>query len=995
MDEWVADLALKWPELPQGAATRIPCIAYVPSFTEVGVNDTSDLLDFGMRALQKLEESLRKVPGAMLADVTAIIIAIQDLIASDEEARRHFRAQLPPQLPNFSNKKAFIPPDKVESPRTGYDSFILRSLEHEMDEAFRDKHVQAADSYVAELLPPIVFKAKEPAQGEKPKPRMNLKSRLRHALFKSNILGALNNTREAADVVKLPAWVELSGWDFEGDNTEILEDEAFTAKLFAMGLVNGGALRLMPDMTFESSTASATSLRHLTMLHKKYPALTDVQIHTGRIESLGDATEALGAVATIAALSIENSPCRGDLTHLNSLAQAATNKPSMNLTLLSLSGCSKVGGSLSSIGSSRDPTNPAINQLFSGLTVLNLSGLTTVKGRLEDLCVSLPQLETLRLGQTKLSGSLEAVSSMKNLRELDIEGTNVEGKKALRPLVSCPRLTRLNLSDTKLEDATLESLATLLNLRELCLRRCATLAGDISALAACSSLEVLDLSAHKTMTIGGNLHELGVGKDGKGGLQHLKTLDLTNCRLIGGEMSAGLVELISNIRAAHGPSAVKLGGCGQFFLPEDLVTLNEWDEAVSAAAAQQAAEQAAAAAQRQSTARSGRRSRDSARDRSTTGSRESSSRVSSERTTKSRGSATASAASAIGSSRASSASAQRHCGPIVLVNGRADRIDLSGIGSLEGELKAFGRVTGIKKLDLSGTKVRGELSMLSQCLSLEDLDLSRKQKYTYGAAISPVSSGGGDGGTVASGDITGDLCGLPSRCRWLKSLKLRNCWRMKGECAEDLKFALIGVRGEIGNAWSPGGNLQVLDFHGTNLIWPRDSPKAIYTDPPGFRTYLEEKDCIILGCNLRGEPPPPKDEEEEEEGEGGEDDDEVNFEGRFDGDFERVEEEPVTAGDFAGAMLSLALDSFIQTGDEIELTIPLPPGVTKKDVRVKFHTERLTLSIEGNEAAGIKGSLGGKVDLDGCTWAVTNGNVVITMEKRDPGRQWAFAVTKD
>ena len=73
MDEWVADLALKWPELPQGAATRIPCIAYVPSFTEVGVNDTSDLLDFGMRALQKLEESLRKVPLSRAHGISPII----------------------------------------------------------------------------------------------------------------------------------------------------------------------------------------------------------------------------------------------------------------------------------------------------------------------------------------------------------------------------------------------------------------------------------------------------------------------------------------------------------------------------------------------------------------------------------------------------------------------------------------------------------------------------------------------------------------------------------------------------------------------------------------------------------------------------------------------------------------------------------------------------------------------------------------------------------
>ena len=87
-------------------------------------------------------------------------------------------------------------------------------------------------------------------------------------------------------------------------------------------------------------------------------------------------------------------------------------------------------------------------------------------------------------------------------------------------------------------------------------------------------------------------------------------------------------------------------------------------------------------------------------------------------------------------------------------------------------------------------------------------------------------------------------------------------------------------------------------------------------------------------------------------------------------------------------------EDFIQTGDEIELTVPLPPGATKKDVRVKFLPDRLTLSFEGHDGAGLKGTLGGKIDLDGCTWTVGDGNVVITMEKKAEGN-WPFALRKD
>jgi hypothetical protein len=87
---------------------------------------------------------------------------------------------------------------------------------------------------------------------------------------------------------------------------------------------------------------------------------------------------------------------------------------------------------------------------------------------------------------------------------------------------------------------------------------------------------------------------------------------------------------------------------------------------------------------------------------------------------------------------------------------------------------------------------------------------------------------------------------------------------------------------------------------------------------------------------------------------------------------------------------------WIQTGDEIELTFPLPPGATKKDVKVAFKSESLSLEFAGHDVAttGLSGVLGGKVDVDGCTWTLSDGNVVVTMEKKTPGEQWSFALKK-
>ena len=86
---------------------------------------------------------------------------------------------------------------------------------------------------------------------------------------------------------------------------------------------------------------------------------------------------------------------------------------------------------------------------------------------------------------------------------------------------------------------------------------------------------------------------------------------------------------------------------------------------------------------------------------------------------------------------------------------------------------------------------------------------------------------------------------------------------------------------------------------------------------------------------------------------------------------------------------------WVQTGDEIELTFPVPEGATKKNVRCAFKPDRLDLSFEGHEGAGLKGDLGGLIDIDGCGWTIGEGKIVVTMEKKVPDVEWGFALKKD
>jgi len=72
---------------------------------------------------------------------------------------------------------------------------------------------------------------------------------------------------------------------------------------------------------------------------------------------------------------------------------------------------------------------------------------------------------------------------------------------------------------------------------------------------------------------------------------------------------------------------------------------------------------------------------------------------------------------------------------------------------------------------------------------------------------------------------------------------------------------------------------------------------------------------------------------------------------------------------------------WIQTGEDLEIKVPLPDGATKKDVKVKFMPQSLSVTILGTEAVNLK--LYAKVNSDEGSWTVGKGELSIMLEKAD------------
>ena len=80
--------------------------------------------------------------------------------------------------------------------------------------------------------------------------------------------------------------------------------------------------------------------------------------------------------------------------------------------------------------------------------------------------------------------------------------------------------------------------------------------------------------------------------------------------------------------------------------------------------------------------------------------------------------------------------------------------------------------------------------------------------------------------------------------------------------------------------------------------------------------------------------------------------------------------------------------SWTQEDDDLEITVPLTLTTTlnKKLLRVVFKPKSVMVAYDKQEVASIL--LYSAIDVDGCTWTIDQKNVVITVEKADPGRAW-------
>jgi len=61
---------------------------------------------------------------------------------------------------------------------------------------------------------------------------------------------------------------------------------------------------------------------------------------------------------------------------------------------------------------------------------------------------------------------------------------------------------------------------------------------------------------------------------------------------------------------------------------------------------------------------------------------------------------------------------------------------------------------------------------------------------------------------------------------------------------------------------------------------------------------------------------------------------------------------------------------WMQKGEEVHIRFPLdPPATSKKDISVTFKSNTLKVAIRGEST--LDGTLGGKVDVDDCTWLLS------------------------
>jgi len=77
-----------------------------------------------------------------------------------------------------------------------------------------------------------------------------------------------------------------------------------------------------------------------------------------------------------------------------------------------------------------------------------------------------------------------------------------------------------------------------------------------------------------------------------------------------------------------------------------------------------------------------------------------------------------------------------------------------------------------------------------------------------------------------------------------------------------------------------------------------------------------------------------------------------------------------------------------QKADEVQISFKLAKSAAKKDVKVTFKPSSISVTVHGNSM--LDGTLAGRVDLDDCTWCLTNGGqeLQVMLTKQDGSSSW-------
>jgi len=83
--------------------------------------------------------------------------------------------------------------------------------------------------------------------------------------------------------------------------------------------------------------------------------------------------------------------------------------------------------------------------------------------------------------------------------------------------------------------------------------------------------------------------------------------------------------------------------------------------------------------------------------------------------------------------------------------------------------------------------------------------------------------------------------------------------------------------------------------------------------------------------------------------------------------------------------------SWKQDPEEIEVTVPMPPGTRGKEIKVDFKPEMIKITAPSREVE-LSLSLFAGVSTDDSTWSLSDGNLVLTMEKARSRETWPSLV---